>query len=278
MKSLYLEAVGLAGPGLPGWRDSRAVLAGESPYVAQELTPYQPLLLPPNERRRATQIVRLAFRVSEDALAGTKLPAAELATVFASAEGDTEVMHRINHALAQPARLISPTDFHNSVHNAAPGYWSIAVGSRLPSTSLAAYDASFAAALTEAAAQTLGDELNTLLTVCDLRMPVPLAEKRPIAEAFGVALVLTPRRTAQSLATLRLEDTELAETTLDDPALERLRATNPAARALPLLELLARGGGGTAHLPAGGPTLSVTVETVGAAHGRDGRAHGALPQ
>lgn len=259
MKPLYVEAVGLAAPGLPGWSASRATLAGDAPYVAAELPPYAPALLPPNERRRATQVVRLAFRTSEDALAGTPLPAAGLATVFASSDGDTEVMHRINHALAQPARMISPTDFHNSVHNAAAGYWSIAVGARLPSTSLAAHDVSFAAALTEAAALALGDELNTLLTVCDLRMPVPLAAKRPIEAPFGVALVLTPQRTAQTLATLRLEETQQPETAVADPGLETLRRANPAARALPLLQLLAGGRPGTAHLPAGGTTLSVTV-------------------
>lgn len=259
MKPLYVESIGLAAPGLAGWAASRPTLAGDAPYAPAELAPYAPALLPPNERRRATPVVRLAFRTSEDALSGTTLPPSQLATVFASSDGDTEVMHRINHALAQPARMISPTDFHNSVHNAAAGYWSIAVGAKLPSTSLAAHDASFAAALTEAAALALGDELDTLLTVCDLRMPVPLAEKRPIGEAFGVALVLTPRRTQRTLAALTLAETQHPETTLADTGLEGLRRANPAARALPLLQLLARGAGGTAHLPAGGTTLSVTV-------------------
>ena len=262
MKPLYVEAVGLAAPGLAGWQAGAPVLAGAAPYAAQELAPYAPALLPPNERRRATQIVRLAFRTSEDALTATPLPPSQLATVFASSDGDTEVMHRINSALAQPARMISPTDFHNSVHNAAAGYWSIAVGSKLPSTSLAAHDATFAAALTEAAALALGDALDTLLTVCDLRMPVPLAEKRPIAEPFGVALVLTPARSERSLAALQLAETREPETALDDARLEALRRANPAARALPLLRLLARREAGIAHLPAGSATLSVTVSSA----------------
>jgi hypothetical protein len=259
MKPLYVEAVGLTAPGLPSWSDSVAALAGAAPYVPQELAPYQPALLPPNERRRATQAVRLAFRTAEDALRATPLRAAELATVFASSDGDTEVMHRINHALAQPARTLSPTDFHNSVHNAAAGYWSIAVGARQPSTSLAAHDASFASALTEAAALTLGDELCTLLAVYDLRMPPPLAAKRAIDEPFGVALVLTPAPTPRSLAALQLAETQDPETAVPDPALERLRRSNPAARALPLLQHLACRTAGTVHLPAGRATLSVTV-------------------
>jgi hypothetical protein len=259
MTQLFVEAVGLAAPGLAGWQASVPVLTGQAPYVPAELAPYAPALLPANERRRATQVCRLAFRVSEDALTGTPMAPSELATVFASSEGDTEVMHRINHALAQPARLISPTDFHNSVHNAPAGYWSIAVGSRLPSTSLAADDASFANALTEAAALTLGDDLNTLLTVYDMRMPEPFAEKRPITEPFGVALVLTPRRTERSLAQLQLAETREPESTVAEPGLERLRLANPCARALPLLRLLARRGVGPVHLPAGRTTLTVTV-------------------
>lgn len=259
MNPLYVEAVGIVAPGLAGWSASAPVLSGAAPYAAAELAPYQPALLPPNERRRATQVIRLAFRTSEDALAHTPLAPSGLATVFASSDGDTEVMHRINHALAQPARTLSPTDFHNSVHNAAAGYWSIAVGSRLPSTSLAAHDASFAAGLTEAAALALGDGLDTLLTVYDMRMPAPLDAKRPIGEPFAVALVLTPQRTPRSLAALRLEETAAAPSTMDEPALERLRLSNPAARALPLLRCLAQGGRGTVHLPAGGVTLSVTA-------------------
>lgn len=130
MKALFIEAVGLVAPGLPTWNDSLPVLSGQTPYVPAELPAYQTQLLPPNERRRLTASVRLAFRVAEDALRGADLPASDLATVFASSDGDLEVLHRINHSLAQPARTVSPTDFHNSVHNATAGYWSMAVSAR----------------------------------------------------------------------------------------------------------------------------------------------------
>ena len=63
-----------------------------------------------------------------------------------------DITHQICEALARPEREVSPTSFHNSVHNAPAGYWSIATGSRLASTSICAYDVSFAAGLLEAAA------------------------------------------------------------------------------------------------------------------------------
>jgi hypothetical protein len=262
MTPLFVESVGLAGPGLPGWSASRAALSGETPYVPAEMPPHSPELLPPNERRRATATVRLAFRCAEDALRGSSLPAADLATVFASADGDMEVVNRINQTLAQPARTVSPTDFHNSVHNAAAGYWSIAVGSKQPSASLAAHDASFAAALLESAALAAGDHLNVLMAAYDIRAPAPLAAKRPTPQSFGVALVLTPGPTPNSLAALTLEPCAAGDTVLDDPGLEHLRAHNAAARALPLLALLARGAPGTVVLPAVGGGLRVTCARV----------------
>lgn len=257
--TLYVESVGIAAPGLPDWPRSIAALAGAAPYQPQPLEAYSPTLLPPNERRRVTQVVRLAFRSSEDALARSSIPAAALATVFASSEGDTDVVHRINVALAQSARSLSPTDFHNSVHNAPAGYWSIAVGSKQPSTSLAAFDGTFAAALNEAAALALGDGLDVLATTYDMAMAPALVSKRPIPEPFASALVLTRQRTARSIAALSLAETQEPLTMLDDPALEALRRCNPSARALPLLQLLARRASGTVHLPAGASSLSVTV-------------------
>lgn len=259
MKPLFVESVGLIAPGLAGWAEGRTVLAGETPYAPAELPPYQTQLLPPNERRRMTASVRLAFRTAEDALRGTPLAASELATVFATSDGDLEVLHRINHSLAQPARTVSPTDFHNSVHNAAAGYWSIAAGSRQPSASIAAYDLSFAAGLFEAAALVQGDGLDTLFAAYDTVAPPPLLAKRPITSVFGVALVLTAQRSARTLAALDLSLATAAESVLDEVALETLRRSNPAARGLPLLQLLARRQAGAVVLPSPGGALRVTL-------------------
>ena len=57
----HIESVGLYAPGLEGWRDSCDVLAGTVDYKPSPLTKYKPILLPANERRRATSSVRTAF-------------------------------------------------------------------------------------------------------------------------------------------------------------------------------------------------------------------------
>lgn len=249
----YIEAVGCCAPGLDSWAQAQPVLRGERPYLREELPPYPPERLPANERRRATLGVRLGFRVAEDALGTDGRSPEALATVFASSDGDTHIVHRISLALAEPQRVVSPTDFHNSVHNAAAGYWSIAAHARQPSVSLSAGAASFAAGLLEAGAQCQAEALDCLLVAFDVRPPAPLLARWCITESAAFALILSPRRNAGALAALRIELVpRQAETGMGDAALESLRRSNPAARALPLLGQLARRESGTVVLDGAG--------------------------
>ncbi|MBB6093381.1 hypothetical protein HNQ60_002259 [Povalibacter uvarum] len=262
MKSVFIEAVGIAAPGFASWTEARQVLAGHVQYNDVPLPPHQPALLPPNERRRATPAVRLAFQAAEDAMKMTQRPPADLATVFASSDADLNIIHRISTALTITPRLVSPTDFHNSVHNAAAGYWSIAVGSRAPSSTLSAYDSSFAAGLLEACLLTQIDGHDTLLVAFDLPPPEPMLAKRPIGCPAAVALVLTHERQPNSLAEIRCAATTQSESALTDPALEALRLRNPATRALPLLEHLAAQRSGRIVLPSARDNLAVELSLV----------------
>jgi hypothetical protein len=138
-------------------------------------------------------------------------------------------------------RELSPTRFHNSVHNAAAGYWSIATGSTAASTSLCAHDDSFAAGLLEAMAQTAAANRPAALIAYDVPYPSPLFAVRPVGAIFGVALVLSPTPTQIAFAQLDLIlRPGPATATPAAPALEELRQTTPAARCLPLLEALAK--------------------------------------
>ena len=132
-------------------------------------------------------------------------------------------------------REISPTRFANSVHNAAAGYWSIGTGAMAESNVLCAFDASFAAGLLEALTQVAVDEAPILLVAYDSEYPQPLHAKRPIPDAVGVALVLTPQPLDSSVARMDAAFTDLSYDRLTDPVLEALRSECPAARSLPLL-------------------------------------------
>lgn len=256
-----VKSIGLAAEGMPNWEESKAILAGQQAYQREELPRYAPTLLPPNERRRATPVGRLAFQSAEEAIQGLNGGASELASVFASSGGDTDIVNKICTALATEARLVSPTHFHNSVHNAAAGYWSIATQSHGASTSLSAYDGSFAMGLLEAATLACCEGQDVLLVCYDVPVGEPLDVKRKVHRPFTTALVLSAD-TQGSEGTLTISTADADEETPSSvPELEALRLNNPAARALPLLALLASGASDEVLLPAlDGLTVRVKVE------------------
>jgi hypothetical protein len=261
MLKLFVNAVGFATNGIPCWALAEEVLRGQKPYQAEPLDRYKPELLPPNERRRATGLVRLAFRVCEEVLHKHPEAAQQTMSVFASSGGDYQIIDQVCRVLREPVRALSPTQFHNSVHNSAAGYWSIATHSTLPSTSLSCYDHTFAAGLLEAA--TIANEAGqpVLLATYDIELPEPLLQKRNIGFPFAVALLLTPEQSAHSQASIYVQRCKSnAESKCRNPEMEKLRTGNPAARALPLLELIAAKENGKIFLDLpGGSALQLDV-------------------
>ena len=236
--SAAVQGIGLLGPGLEDWLAATAVLTGSVPYSPRPAVLPPPAALPAAERRRTGAVVRLALAIGFEAVSRAGAKAAELPTVFSSSGGDGNNCHEICQTLASDDRQISPTRFHNSVHNAASGYWSIAAGATPASNVLCAFDASFGAGLLEALTQVVVDRTPVLLISYDAGYPEPLHSARPIPDAFGVAMVLVPDRPEAPVITASLTDDPPDR--LADPRLELLRTTIPAARCLPLLARLAR--------------------------------------
>ncbi len=237
--SAYIDGLGLIGPGLVNWQHAVQVLSGAQTYVPAAAAIPAPAALPSAERRRTSAPVRLALAVGFEAAQASGRDAATLNTVFTASGGDGENCHAICETLAGDEREISPTRFHNSVHNAPAGYWSIAAHAMTSSNVLCAYDGSFCAGLLESLCAVSVDAQDSLLIAFDAGYPAPLRDVRPTVDAFGVALVLAPRESAHTVARIDVELTDAAATTLASPELEALRLGNPTARALPLLEALA---------------------------------------
>jgi hypothetical protein len=237
----YVSGIGMLGPGLNDWPQAAAVLSGKLPYVAAPTVLPIPAMLPPAERRRTGRVVKVALAVALEASSSAGENPAEMPSVFSSSGGDGHICHEICQALALSAREVSPTRFSNSVHNVAAGYWSIATGSMSESNVLCAFDASFVAGLLDAMTQVAVDRRTVLLVAYDTEYPPPLHAKRPIPDALGVAMVLTPERTANSMAAIELALTEESADKMAHPELEVLRTAVPAARSLPLMRLLAGG-------------------------------------
>lgn len=244
----YISGIGMLGPGLNGWPQTAAVLSGQQPYVAAPSILPVPSMLPPAERRRTGRVVKLALAVALEATSNAAADPEAMPSVFSSSGSDGHICHEICQALALAAREVSPTRFSNSVHNVAAGYWSIATRSMTESNVLCAFDASFVAGLLDAMTQIAVDRQTVLLVAYDTEYPPPLHAKRPIPDALGVAMVLTPERTASSMASIEVTLTDESADRMADPELEALRTAVPAARSLPLMRLLAGGGAGRAIL------------------------------
>lgn len=245
-----IQGIGLLAPGLEGWRAGRGVLAGTEAFVPMAVRDPDATLLPPNERRRSSDCVRWAVHVAQEAIAQSGLDPREVPTVFASSGGEMGVLDTLCRSLATPERVISPTLFHQSVHNTASGYWSIATTCQQSATALSCYDDSFAAGLLEAVTFVCAEQRPVLLVAYDLAVPAPLNEARPIATGFAVALVLAPPFEGSLAAMgLRLDEARQDEpASMQDFVLDQVRQDNPAARSLPLLSAIAAGGSQTVRL------------------------------
>lgn len=235
----YIEGIGLLGPGLTDWPTSQPILARQQPYHSQKTILSPPALLASTERRRAGAAVKLTLAAGLEAITAAGLDAATLPSVFSASGGDGDNCHAICDTLASPDRQISPTRFHNSVHNAAAGYWGIATGAMTASSVLCAYDASFGAGLLEAMTQVVIDNERVILLAYDTNYPEPLHSARPISDAFCISFVLAPQQSERSIAKITFSLTDASANKMSGSELEHLRTSIPAARGLPLLQQIA---------------------------------------
>jgi len=263
MPSIFVEAVGICGPGFTGWAAATTCLQDETLWKLQATVIPMPELLAPSERRRIGLPVKLAIAAGCDALKQTHLSVQSLSTVFASSCADGDNCHPICETLALTERLISPTRFTNSVHNAPSGYWGIAMQARAPSTSICAFDASFSAGLLEAASQCLFNQIPVLLIAYETPYPQPLHDKRPLLESMSIALLLAPQLSSSSQAKLDISMASKPATAMGNVELEKVRMGIPAARGLPLLKLLANKKRGAVVLEYLNPyTLQVELDPI----------------
>lgn len=260
---IHVDGVGLWAAHWPHFHALREQLAGQAVSPAESTRPPAERL-PANERRRAPESVLLAIEVAGQAIDMSGADQTQLACIFASAHGDHVITDYMCATLARSPTELSPTRFHNSVHNAPVGYWTIAIGCHAPSTAICAGHTSFGAALLEAASQVKADQRPVLLVCSDIAGSGALNELTGCRQSFGCALVLSPEKGKRSVASL-----ELRVTAGETPAMAPPSATlpewytdNASARALPLLTLLAMDGGRAALALAPSMHLDVHTEII----------------
>lgn len=207
MKARILS-VGLTAPGLVDFETlTQMALAGQTPDTSAALVKYSPLFLPANERRRTTPTIKLALKTAEDALIqyhqawsnADSITDLALPVLFVSKDGDTFISARMCQAVSEAEPMISPTQFHNSVHNAPAGYWMIGQQNQAPASAISVGDYAIANGLLEAILQSQRYGKPVLMVVYDLPldelMPVTEAQKSQLPFAFSMVLdasVLAP--------------------------------------------------------------------------------------
>jgi hypothetical protein len=222
--------------GLPDYAALRAVARGEAKPDPEAPKKPAPALLPPNERRRAPDSVLLALQVAQAACEAAGADPASTPSIFASTHGDLAITDAISRTLAENPTDLSPTRFHNSVHNAASGYWTIGVGSHAPSTALSAYRATFAQGLLEAAMQLQAGAPRVLLVAYDSAASGPLAAVSVSEGLLGVAMVLDRCEAPALQFALSLQP---GEASTPPSPLDAAAGRNAMAPALALLDAIA---------------------------------------
>jgi hypothetical protein len=233
--TVYLDGLGVVGPGLDGWKNSMVQFNSSTSTDNFPINIPVSEFLPAAERRRVGNQVKLALAVGYEAVVHAAQNAALLPNIFSASQGDGDNCNAICQVLASSSREISPTRFHNSVHNASAGYWGIAMKCMAASTSLCAYDGSFAVGLLEACVQALSLQSATLLVASDTPYPEPLHSARPIKGSFAVGMVVNTIQSEKSFAKLNLSFSQELPNQLDMEHWEQMRLSCPAARCLPLL-------------------------------------------
>lgn len=248
-----IAGMGFWAPGWPDWKSARNGLMGRAEVDAAAIRP-NANMLPPAERRRAPLPVLLACDVAAQACAQAGHAPDSLPSIFVSTHGDLVITDYMCSTLARAPRELSPIRFHNSVHNAPAGYWTIAAHCHRASTSISSWHCSFANALLEAAVEVSSEGEPILLAAYDAASTETLSTVSPSASLFGVAMVLGQAR--DGLPSLRLQSDPLPAADPDLPNLPapflEMAGSNPmAAQAMPLLAALAAAAPARIRLRAG---------------------------
>ncbi len=241
MMRLVVAGAGVWGHGLCGIDDFVSCLGGR-PADAQQFVAPKPEAIPARERRRAGLMINLAVQVAHEACDRAAIDKRCVPSVFASAMSDTAITDYMCEKLATPEKLLSPTKFHNSVHNAASGYWSISAANRAPSTFVGAFERTPGAALLEAASQAVASDGPVLLVCYDIAVDAPFDSLIDVAETLAVAVVLAPAEESQAGWEFACVPAASQHTSLPQhPWLRERASANPVGGLLALVEAVIGG-------------------------------------
>jgi hypothetical protein len=239
MTDVEVVGLGVWSESFANWDEFCLAMDGMARDTSAALAPQ---VIAAKERRRAPKSVKMAVEVMHQACRMAVLEPTGIATVFASAIGDMNITDYMCRTLASAPRTISPTRFHNSVHNAATGYWSIATQSHAAANAVSGFSSSVWIAILDGAIQAVEEQIPVLVVAQELAAPPPLDAIYNMVQPFAMALLLTPVGTCpKPLASMRLG---VSAGVVESPPQAQVAGCdwsgNFAARSLPLLEAIGR--------------------------------------
>ncbi|MEE9421709.1 MAG: beta-ketoacyl synthase chain length factor [Gammaproteobacteria bacterium] len=213
-------------------------------------------LLPAMVRRRTSEATRIAVSAATRACSNAATDH-ELPAVFVSLSGEIQVTDKLCQAIAKNEYPLSPTQFHNSVHNTASSYWSMATNNQFPMMAMSALEDGFALGLLESWCQLQTGAEKILLVVYEEEAPTHLLPDYNW-EPCAISLVLG--HTESQLATI---SRPLQSTQESGYASENSIASNSLATAgFPLLRTLLKNNSGTYCIEVSHSVLPWLAEVV----------------
>lgn len=195
MSRAFVAGLGLCAPG------HRGTATWSAAFPGLEVSEATGELLPPALRRRASSLSRMAAAVAGRAAHQASVDLSRVPLILGSAYGEIAAAVEMMREFGGPTALPSPTRFHNSVHNAAAAYLSIATGNRGFTTALAAGTATPAMAVLEAVALLEAIGGDALLVLLDEPPPGPFESAQPYPSA-AAAFCLSYRPGPLTLAVM----------------------------------------------------------------------------
>jgi hypothetical protein len=249
---MYIQSIGFAGSGFSNWSHAKAILNQQEQINPNQPDQYKITILKPNEARRTSTAIKIALQSAEESLSQSSFQADQLYSVFVSPDGDPNILQLICQELSTADKFVSPIQFHNSVHNAPAGYWSIGHQSTQGINSIACGDCSVSGALIEAKSLLTMGEIAVLIVCFDIKSPSPLDSARGIKYSLATSMIVTEQPNADSLCSVAL-NLEPAEstciTTMENPQLESMRDDSSSFRGLPLFKILSEQSSAKVVLP-----------------------------
>lgn len=240
---MYLQSIGIASRFINGWIQAQAILTGTEKVDLESNVKFKTTILKPNEARRTSETIKMVLQTCEESMTQSSFDAQQLYSVFVSSDGDPNILQSICSELASEDKFVSPTQFHNSVHNAPAGYWTIGQQSMKGANSLACGESSISGGLLEVQSLLETSEEQVLLTCFDLQSPQPLSSARKIAYSMANSFILTKNKTEHSLFSLeinRLNASENEAMVMEDGFLDKLRTDSAAGKSLAFLQAVAQ--------------------------------------